>query len=649
MKANLLSRILLPAVLILLLLPAGNSMAGGPAFKELQKIKLPFTPSTHWYTHTDDFKFFLCSNKTDMLMLDGTTGKILWQKNFEKDYQNSKFSNQFWNMASNVVLVYDEDTKKGIAMKYFIDGKTGDILWSSDKYVSDLGDYRLSDGFSNYYDPGTNSVLLPSRGSVDLVDVNTGKLLWSKAITLTGKAKDFDCFIMQYHDLVKIISGKESEIYLTVNEGKEVNDIGPYFNKKKFMSDRKHAFIIDIPEKNMYVLMQGETNKFINSLSAMSIPRYKLNFRAFNAKTDEALWNKQYSLLFDCDLLTSKPYIRMFYDQGMLFVEHDHFMTPDKGLTVLNPDNGEIMWEAQFRTEEIKSKGLTKTYITPFPAPHPLTKNGKTFVVNKTNNIVSCYDAAKGTKIWDSEKYPDAQKIPALFATDNLLIMGHGGDAVKTVSITKSSGSASDYEYRNEYNNKDKYGIIAYNVQTGKVVWSNETIRESANDKFDYIAGLEMINGKLYCATDKNFFILDPETGNVEKSVPIAKEKAGDAWKMIYFEEKQKIVLNCEKGIVKLDPVAAKVDGKVEIPTMPFMLPFNEIKADDHYMDYAVFTDGDAETWKLKEFAAIDLENMTVRGLEEGDLLFYEPSHFSEGAEMFYKVDDEVISFFSVK
>lgn len=648
MKTNLIKRILFFTTLITLFIPAGKLVAGGPAFKELNKIKLPFTPSTHWYTHTDDFKFFLCSNKSDMLMLDGITGKILWQTNFKKDYKNEKFSNQFWNQEANVVLVYDEDTKKGIAMKYFIDGKSGKILWSSDKYVSDLGDYELSDGFSFYYDPGTNGVLLPTKESVDFVDVTSGKILWSKPITQNGKNKDFDCFIMSYYDLVKI-SGKDTEIYLTTTEGKEVKDIEPYFNKKKFMSDRTHALIIDIPEKNMYVLMQGETNKFIAALAGMSIPKYKLNFRAYNTKTDEVLWNKQYTLLFDCDLITHQPFIRMFYDQGKLFVEHDHFKSPDKGLTVLNPDNGEIMWEAQFRTEELKSKGLTKLFITPFPAPHPLTKNGKTYVVNKTDNIVSCYDAAKGTKIWDSEKYPDAQKIPALFATDKLLIMGHGGDAVKTVSITKSSGSASDYDYHKEYNNKDKYGIIAYDAATGKVVWSNETIEKAAKDKFEYIAGLEMINGKLYCATDKNFFILDPENGNVEKSVPVAKEKVGDAWKMIYFEKEQKIIVNCEKGIVKLDPIAAKVEGKVEVQTMPFMLPFNEMKADDYYKDYAVFTSGDAEAWKLKEFASIDLDNMKVRGLEEGDLLFYDIPHFSQGGEMFYKVDDEEIRIFSVK
>jgi outer membrane protein assembly factor BamB len=649
MKTNLINRInriLLAATLILLLLPGGKSQAGGPSFKELNKIKLPFTPSTHWYTHTDDFKFFLCSTKSDMLMLDGISGKILWQTNFKKDYKNEKFSNQFWNKQANVVLLYDEDTKKGIAMKYFIDGKSGKILWSSDKYVSDFGQYELSDGFSNYYDAGTNSVLLPTKETVDLVDVNTGKIRWSKAITLSGKEKEFDCFIMQYHDLVKIITGKESEIYLTTTEGKEIKDIEPYFNKKKYLSDRRHAFIIDIPEKNMYVLMQGETNKFVNSLSGGSIPRYKLNFRAYNSKTDELLWNKQYTLLFDCNLITLEPFIRMFYDQGMLFVEHDHFMTPDKGLTVLDPVNGEIMWEAQFRTCEAKTSGINKNYFTPFPAPHPLTKSGKTYVVNKTKNIVSCYDAAKGTKIWDSEKFPDAQKIPALFATDKLVIMWHGGDAVKAVSIVKSSGPN---EYRSEYNNKDKYGIIAYDAATGKEVWSSEIISKKAKDKFDYIAGTEMIDGKLYCATDKNFFILDPATGDILNSIPLAKAKVGDAWKMVYFGKEHKIVINCDQGIVKINPADVKMDGVVETPTIPFLLPFNEMNADDYYQDYAVVTSGNAETWKLKEFACIDLDNMKVRGLDEGDLLFYDPSHFSQGAEMFYKVDDSEIRFFSVK
>lgn len=124
-----------------------NTLAKGPEFKLAQSIKLPFTPSLINFAHTDDFKYFLCSTKADMLMVDGTTGKILWQVNFERDFANKKFANQYWNQYANVVLVFDEDTKKGVATKYFLDGKTGKLLWKSDLYVSDFRKIQIGRRF----------------------------------------------------------------------------------------------------------------------------------------------------------------------------------------------------------------------------------------------------------------------------------------------------------------------------------------------------------------------------------------------------------------------------------------------------------------------------------------------------------------------
>ena len=135
--------------LIFILLAFSALYAKDATFREIQSIQMPFEATQKYYEHTSDFKFFLCSTKEEMLMMDGIAGKILWHINFEKEFKNEKFSNQFWNKTANVVLLFDEDTKKGVATKYFIDGKTGKQLWTSDKYVSDFGQYELSYGFSN--------------------------------------------------------------------------------------------------------------------------------------------------------------------------------------------------------------------------------------------------------------------------------------------------------------------------------------------------------------------------------------------------------------------------------------------------------------------------------------------------------------------
>jgi outer membrane protein assembly factor BamB len=647
MKTWIIKRTLLIATLILLLIPATESKAGGPSFRELQNIKLPFTPSVHRYSHTGDFKFFLCSDKANMLMLDGTNGKILWQKNFEKDFNNKKFSNQFWNKAANVVLVYDEDTKKGVATKYFIDGTTGKLLWTSDKYVSDFGKYELSDGFSNYFDYVTNGVLLPTKESVDLVDVNSGKIIWSKPFTLAGKAKEFDCFIMNYYDLVEIVTSKESVSYLTITDGKEVDDIDPFFNKKKYLSSRQHSQVIDIKDKNMYILMLGETNRGFSLFTGIDIPKRKMNFRAYDATTDKLLWSKNYVITYAMDWVNNvTQFIDMFYEEGKLFVEHNPNYKANTGLTVINPDNGELMWEGFYTASEIKTVGLNKNVLTPFPAPDPVTVNGKTYVVNKVKNFVSCYDANNGSKIWDSEKFPDAQKIPTFIVTDGLLIMGHGGDAKKCASIIQSKGPTIN---RYEYNSKDKYGIIAYDAATGKVVWSDETIKKLAKDKFSFIAGMCLVDGKLFCSTDRNFFILDPKTGGVLNSIPVGKEKMGDAWKMLYFAKEQKIILNCKNGIIKIDPIAVKVDGTLKTPNLPYFPASDYMNADDDYQDFAIFTSGKSETGVFKQFASIDLDRMSVRGLDDGSMMSGYTQHFSTGAEMFYKVDGRQLRIFSVK
>ena len=102
-----------------------------------------------------------------------------------------------------------------------------------------------------------------------------------------------------------------------------------------------------------------------------TLPKWKMNFKGYDAKTDKLLWNKQYKIAYAFDWIDLTPFIKMTYQDGKLFVEHDPNANSSSGLTVLNPDNGELLWEASFATSEIKNN-LTKAYLTPFPAPDPV-------------------------------------------------------------------------------------------------------------------------------------------------------------------------------------------------------------------------------------------------------------------------------------
>jgi hypothetical protein len=74
-----------------------------------------------------------------------------------------------------------------------------------------------------------------------------------------------------------------------------------------------------------------------------------------------------------------------------------------------------------------------------------------------------------------------------------------------------------------------------------------------------------------------------------------------------------------------------------------------DMNADDPYLDYAVFSKGDGAKMEIKEWASVDLDKMSVRGAGNADIFMSYAPHFSEGADMFYRVDGEVISIFSVK
>lgn len=656
---------------LILLLTIAGPLSAKTDFNVVHSLTLPFSPSVVEYDHTSDFGYFLCSSKTDMLMIDGNSGKILWQVNFQKNFADKRFTNQFWNKNANVVLLYDEDTKKSIATKYFVDGKTGALLWKSNAYVSDFGKYELSEGFKNYYDPKTNGVLLPTKDKVEFVNVQTGDVIWSKSFDLSGKARDFDCFIMQYYDLVKIATGKDSQIYLTTIKGEEVSDIEAYYDKKKALSAASRATVLEIPEKNCYVIMKGRESVVLDILGIIGgggtgAQSWKMKFSAYEMGTDRLLWEKEHFIAQSMDWITYAPYVEMMYADGKLFVEHEPNLKTNSGLTVLDIETGEKSWECNYTTSSLK--GVMTTVMTPFPDPDPVVSNGSVYVMDYFYKKLVSYNLQTGKKQWESEKMPAVQKIPQAILTEGVLILPLGAPERK-IQKTESANeycfsystprmrvvcsgfgkSKKQYTYKYIYDDKDNYGIMAFDPATGKTLWSHKTIAKTAKDKFAYVASTQLVNGKLYCATNKNLFILDPKTGKVLGSAPVSKEKVGDIWGMTYFGKQNQFVLNCVKGVVKVDASNAKVLGSLKVANVNGLSVSELMNADDTYTDYAIFTSGNVKKMDYKEFSSINLENMTVRGTHAADILFFDNPHFADGGDKFYVSKGNKFSTYSVK
>lgn len=640
-------------------------------FNIAQSLTMPFVPNLIEYDHTSDFSYFLCSTKSDMVMIDGNAGKILWQINFQKTFNNKKFSNQFWNKNANVVLLYDEDTKKAVAEKYFIDGRTGNLLWKSNKYVSEFGEYELSDGFKNYYDENTHGVLLPTKEKVEFVNVQTGAVIWSKAFDIERKAKNFNCYIMEYYDLVKIVTGKDSEIYLNTSTGEEVNDIEKYYDKKKALRNASRATYLEIPERNCYVIMKGKESVFLDVLGIIGgggtgAQSWKMKFSAYEMGTDRLLWEKEHFIAQSMDWITYEPYVAMMYADGRLFVEHEPNLKTNSGLTVLDIETGEKSWECNYTTTSMK--GLLSVVMTPFPAPDPVVNNGSTYVYDNFQNKLVSYNTQTGKKKWESDKLPTTQKIPAAIFTQGVLIFPFGA-AERKIQKTESTNeycfsyhtsqmrvvcsgfgkSKKQYTYKYIYDDKDTYGIRAFDSETGKTLWSNQTISKIAKDKFSFVASTQLIGDKLYCATNKNLFVLDPKSGAVISSAPVSKEKVGDIWGMTYFKDKNQFVLNCVSGVVKVDAGSGKILGSLKTPNVNGLTVSEMISADDPYSDYAIFSSGNVKKMEYKEFSSVDLDNMKIRGTHAADVLFFDNPHFADGGDRFYTVKGNKFNIYEIK
>jgi outer membrane protein assembly factor BamB len=638
---------------------------GATPFKALHSIQLPFEPKVLVNEHTDDFRFFLNSTDNQMAMVDGIEGKLLWTINLMELTGSKKVAEQLWNKDSNTILLFNEDTKKGgTSVKYFVDGKTGNLLWKSEKYISEKGGFSLSSNFEHDYDKLTNGVLLATENAIELVNVLSGETIWTQPFEMEGKNKTFDAYIMSNYDLVRVTTGKDSEFYLTITEGETITDPELYYNQKKAFEKDKKSVVVSIPEKNMYVVMKAKNNTFTSLMGMSGLSSWKMDFLAFEEGTNKTLWEKKYWAAHFWDFISFSSFVKMIYLDDKIFIEHMPNLKSSSGLTVLDANTGDKLWECYYTTLEDKGMPNRKVY-TPFPAPDPILVNGHIFVVDKIKNRMYCYSSADGILKWETEKFPDAQKIPTLIGFEDVVILGYGGPEKKISCVTeKAPGFVIQYRsnhkavyrsgdqkitYKYIYNDVDKYGIRVYNVNTGAVVWDHEKISKALKDKFSYIAGVMLYNNSLYVATDKNFFILNPKTGDMISSVNIKGEKLGDVWKLTHFPEKSEVVLNCTGGIVKINVNENKITGSVKTGNVQGPVVSELIGADDAYSDYAIFTSGNVKKMEYKTFASIDLEKMQIRGSDDAAVIFSDASRFSAGGEYYYKNKGKQLEIIKIK
>ena len=624
-------------LLIILLFITTGVFAGNPPFQEVWKTKVPFSPAIHKFTHNDDLSLILCSTKKILYMINGKTGQKLWEMDIPNTLGVKSAEYQYWSQDAGVIVVFADDKKKSNSFKYFINDRSGQIMWKSDKYVAEKGEYSLKNGLKYSYDASTKTLLLCSDESIEVVKASSGDVVWTKRYAMDGKEKYFDCYYRKYYNLVCVDISKEECIYLDKSNGSDVTDITPYFDFESYISDRENTRnIVQIPEKNMFVTLQFKRSIFFG------LAKRKMTVSAYEKGTNRLIWTNEISCSFVYDLYSTNTYrpipvVDISYSNGKISLAYE-------GLSVLDANTGKLLWEAEFEITD-NDFGLSKDEQVLYASPFPVFQDGNAFVFNKDERKLICYDAEKGTQIWESEKSSRTDYIDGLYVYDNVAIVQLGGVALVNTRKTITNGNYTYYIYGRGYQLKGDFGLYAYNKKDGKEVWSHKTIKDATKDGFKTIYGSYFYTNKLFVITDKNVLCLNPKDGSSNWQTPVKSLKIGKVWRTHFFEEQNKIVLDCEKGVAVIDASSGKVLQTIKIKNVNSPSP--EI-GDDSYSDYFIYTNGKAE--KLKEFGSVNLETGKINGVQKiWNSDAYLENFFSWDGEYFIIPDGSNCSLLKVK
>jgi outer membrane protein assembly factor BamB len=87
-----------------------------------------FSVDPQWHTYTDDLGFVLAGDMTEIEMLDGTTGKSLWQYNFKEKLGVKKCQDWTAHHGTETVEVIVEKGKDGATETVHLDYRTGTVV-----------------------------------------------------------------------------------------------------------------------------------------------------------------------------------------------------------------------------------------------------------------------------------------------------------------------------------------------------------------------------------------------------------------------------------------------------------------------------------------------------------------------------------------
>jgi outer membrane protein assembly factor BamB len=157
--------------LILALFAGLNAMAQVSGATATWKAPFPNKPNFLMYANSDG-RYILGSTTSDVAVLDGASGKLLWQANFQDKLGSKKCEIQYVMDDAGVFLVYNKRGKNDVL--HVMDLNTGEELWNTDQFEK----LKLS---SILYLKEKKGFMIVTKDGLTLFDARTGNTIWNVA------------------------------------------------------------------------------------------------------------------------------------------------------------------------------------------------------------------------------------------------------------------------------------------------------------------------------------------------------------------------------------------------------------------------------------------------------------------------------------
>lgn len=218
-----------------------------------------------------------------------------------------------------------------------------------------------------------------------------------------------------------------------------------------------------------------------------------------------------------------------------------------EGISVLDLKTGKLLWTATYDNSEFDF-GMLKQKQTLGRAAWPLVVNDAVYIVDlsKDNYKIKKYNLETGAVLWSSPAFDKDAVVPEISIVGGALIARFGGVIEQQTHIEGSSNVPE--KCTSEPKMKGDFGVKAYDVASGKLLWETTAMKEQLADKFSSsISNLISDDKTVYVASDKNLYAFEPATGKVKYQVPVSKLKIGNIQTL--FVHENNLIAEGEEGV----------------------------------------------------------------------------------------------------